>query len=235
MHQDNTNHHRPIRSYVRREGRITPAQRRALGELWPRFGLDAGVPTDIEQVFGRIAPIIAEIGFGDGSALLQMAQKHPANDYIGIDVHRPGVGRLLLQLDKQKYENVRVFCEDAKQVFAHCLPPSSLDTVLIFFPDPWHKKRHHKRRLIHADFVTLVVDTLKPAGRLHIATDCHDYAEHIMHVLSNEPWLTNCAGEWKYARRPNYRPFTKYECRGQILGHSVWDLVFKKIQREIPV
>jgi tRNA (guanine-N7-)-methyltransferase len=161
-----------------------------------------------------------------------MAQQHPGNDYIGIDVHRPGVGRLLLQLDKLEIENVRVFCEDAKHVFVHCLPPNLLDAVFIFFPDPWHKKRHHKRRLIQTDFVRLVVKALKPGGRLHIATDWQGYAEHIMQVLSEEPLLTNCAGVRKYSPRPNYRPLTKYERRGQVLGHGVWDLNFKKIHGE---
>ncbi len=232
MPQNSGKQHRPIRSYVRREGRMTPAQSRALVELWPHFGLDAGETVQITQVFGRLVPTIVEIGFGNGDALLQMAAENPDKNYIGIDTHRPGAGRLLLRLAKDNVTNVRVMCEDAKEVFGQCVTPSSIDSVLIFFPDPWHKKRHHKRRLIQPDFVRLIVHALKPGGRLHVATDWQDYAEHIMQVLTDEPALKNCVGNKKCSPRPDYRPLTKYEQRGQALGHDVWDLIFEKVSAE---
>ncbi|MDH3693013.1 MAG: tRNA (guanosine(46)-N7)-methyltransferase TrmB, partial [Gammaproteobacteria bacterium] len=202
MQQDHTIHHRPIRSYVRREGRITPAQRRALDELWPRFGLNANASIDIGKVFGREAMTIVEVGFGNGGALLQMAQENPEKNYIGIDTHRPGAGRLLLQLAELEIKNVRVMCEDAKLIFEKSFIPCSIDTVLIFFPDPWHKKRHHKRRLIQTDFVKSTVRAIKRGGRIHIATDWQDYAEHIMQVLSDEAALENYARSEQYSLRP---------------------------------
>ena len=228
MQQDHTIHHRPIRSYVRREGRITPAQRRALDELWPQFGIDADIPIQFEQVFGRQAPVVVEIGFGNGGALLQMARDNPDKNYIGIDTHRPGAGRLLLQLAERELENVRVMCDDAKLILEKNFSPDSIDVVLIFFPDPWHKKRHHKRRLVQSDFVESIVRALKPGGCIHVATDWHDYAEHIMHVLSAESALENCVGQFQYAAIPDYRPLTKYEQRGRALGHEVWDMIFQK-------
>jgi len=228
MQSNHENHHRPIRSFVRREGRITPAQRRALDELWPRFGLDADVSVDTETVFGRVRPTIVEVGFGNGGALLQMAEENPDKNYIGMDTHRPGAGRLLLQLAEREITNVRVMCEDAKLILEKSFSPDSIDTVLIFFPDPWHKKRHHKRRLIQTGFVKSIVQALKPGGRIYVATDWRDYAEHIMQVLSNEPALENCVGKFQYARRPGYRPLTKYEQRSQALGHEVWDMIFHK-------
>ncbi len=221
--------HRPVRSFVRREGRLTPAQRRALVELWPRYGVETGdVPFDFPSIFGRDAPRILEIGFGDGRSLLQQAEANPAQDFLGIEVHRPGVGRLLLALQRAGVENVRVICEDAVTVLRRNVPDGSLAAVQLFFPDPWPKKRHHKRRIVQPDFVRLVTRKLVPGGRFHLATDWEDYARHMMEVLSSEPGLRNVAGPGAFSPRPSVRPLTKFERRGQRLGHGVWDLIFER-------
>lgn len=220
---------RPIRSFVRREGRMTGAQKRALTDLWPRYGLDvADTPLDFPAVFGRVAPVHLEIGFGNGEALLAMALAHPENDYVGIEVHRPGVGRLLQELAHHDVTNVRVICADAKAVLECNIPPESLAAVYLFFPDPWPKKRHHKRRLVQAGFVALVRTRLAPGGQLHIATDWEDYARHILAVLSAMEGLHNRAGAGQFAPRPADRPLTKFERRGQRMGHGVWDIVFSR-------
>ena len=221
---------RPIRSFVRREGRLTAAQQRALDELWPRYGIEAeGSLLDLDALFGRAAPKVMEIGIGMGDALAQMAEENPQNDYIGIDVHRPGIGRVMARLDAQGSENVRLFCHDAVEVLQRRIADESLDRVLFFFPDPWHKKRHHKRRLIQPPFVELLRRKLKPGGVLHMATDWQDYAEQMMAVLSNTPGFANEAGKGSYAPRPAYRPVTKFEKRGQRLGHGIWDLLFRRL------
>lgn len=219
--------HRPIRSFVRREGRITPAQARALEQLLPTYGLDTehGV-ADLDTLFGRQAPRYLEIGFGSGGALLEMAATHPERDYIGIDVHRPGVGSLLLRLQQANVGNVRIGCTDAVEVLAENLPDHSLDGVYLFFPDPWHKKKHHKRRIVQPTFAQLLAHKLKPGGQVHMATDWQDYAEHMLTVMSAQENFTNTAGVGCYAERGE-RPLTKYEQRGQRLGHAVWDLVFE--------
>jgi tRNA (guanine-N7-)-methyltransferase len=221
---------RTVRSYVRREGRITKAQRRALRELWPRYGLDlAPGPIDFAGVFGRRAPLMLEIGFGNGEALCELARSHPQNDYVGIEVYRPGIGSLLLKLETLMLRNVRVICGDAEQVFAEHIAADSLDAVYLFFPDPWPKKRHHKRRLIQPDFVTRVARSLRPDGRMHIATDWQDYAEHALAVALQTPALENTAGLHGYVSRPDVRLLTRFERRGQALGHQVWDLVFRRV------
>jgi len=222
--------HRPVRSFVRREGRMTHAQRRALDELGPRYGLphDQGV-LDLDGAFGRSAPRVLEIGFGMGDALAEMAAAHPEQDYLGVEVHRPGVGSLLLKLDDLGLSNVRVLCADAVQVLKGCLADHALDAVHIFFPDPWPKKRHHKRRLVQPAFVELVRRKLKPGGRLHLATDWEDYAQHMLEVLETTAGLRNAAGPGGFAPRPDYRPLTKFERRGQRLGHGVWDLIFEYV------
>jgi tRNA (guanine-N7-)-methyltransferase len=225
-----TNHPaRVIRSYVRREGRITAAQQRALQDLWPRYGLEADAPLDLAAIFGRSAPCTLEIGFGNGDALLTMAEQQPGCDFIGIEVHRPGVGRLLQQLQERQPGNVRVMREDAVQILKNCLPDNSLDRLLLFFPDPWHKKRHHKRRIVQAGFIELLARKIRPGGYLHMATDWEDYARHMLAVLGQSTAFRNTATDGEYAPRPDYRPVTKFEQRGQRLGHGVWDLVYERI------
>jgi len=221
--------YRPIRSFVRREGRITPSQQRALTRLWPRYGLNAGEqPFDFAEIFGRRAPCILEIGFGDGVSLLQQAQAHPENHYLGIEVHRPGVGRLLHAMEGAGVENVRVVCEDAVSVLRRNIPDRSLDVVQLFFPDPWPKKRHHKRRIVQPDFAQLVRSKLRSGGHFHLATDWEEYAQQMMGVLESTPGYRNTAGRGNFLPRPDSRPLTKFELRGQRLGHSVRDLIFER-------
>ena len=217
---------RSIRSFVRREGRLTPGQQRALERLWPRYGLATdGRPLDLDAVFGRQAPRHLEIGFGKGEALLDMAQAQPEADFIGIEVFRPGAGHLLRQLEARGLDNVRVMIADAVEVLRDQIPTRSLAAVYIFFADPWHKKRHHKRRLIQPAFVDLLAERMATDGRLYLATDWQDYAEHMLAVLSASPHFRNAAGSG-YAPRFALRPLTKFERRGQHLGHDVWDLQF---------
>lgn len=221
---------RRIRSFVRREGRLTKGQQRALDTLFPVFGiqLDDG-SLDLDGVFGRQAPRILEIGFGNGASLAEMAAVHPEQDYLGIEVHRPGVGNLLLQIEKNGLKNIRVSSDDAVDVLKRQIPDAALDAVYLFFPDPWHKKRHHKRRIVQAEFVELVRQKLKVGGLFHLATDWENYAQHMMDVLSAAQGFKNVAGESAYTPRPEYRPLTKFEQRGHRLGHGVWDLIFQKI------
>jgi tRNA (guanine-N7-)-methyltransferase len=222
-------HHRPIRSFVVRPGRMTAGQRRALEDNWPRWGIDRAAGLfDGPRVFGRQAPLVLEIGFGMGQSLVEMAVAAPDTNYLGIEVHRPGIGRLMYSLQEQGIDNVRVYRDDAVAVLGECIAESSLDGVQIFFPDPWHKKRHHKRRLIQATFVELLCSRLKPGGFLHLATDWENYAEQMLALLSAATGLENTAGEGKYSPRPQSRPLTKFEKRGQRLGHGVWDLLFRR-------
>jgi tRNA (guanine-N7-)-methyltransferase len=222
-----TPQHRPIRSFVLRQGRMSVAQTRALDTLLPRFGIPyVPAPLDLDQVFGRSAPKILEIGFGMGDSTAKIAQTHPENDYLGIEVHGPGVGSLLNQIEEKQLANLRVVQHDAVEVLRDMIQPGTLTGVHIFFPDPWPKKRHHKRRLIQPELVAALCEKLKPGGYLHAATDWQEYAEHILAVLSVEPRLENTATD--YAPRPDYRPLTKFEQRGIRLGHGVWDIVFKR-------
>lgn len=225
---DGTKRLRKIRSFVRREGRITKGQQRALDELLPRFGAPGDGLLDLNKLFGREAPRILEIGFGNGETLAVMAQASPQYDYLGIEVHRPGVGNLLLQVEKLQLSNVRVICDDAVEVLNERIPDLSLDAVHIFFPDPWHKKKHHKRRLVRPGFIKLLTRKLKTGGVIHLATDWEDYAMHMMQVMSQAEGFVNQAGTGHFSERPDYRPLTKFEQRGQRLGHGVWDLLFKK-------
>ncbi len=221
---------RIVRSYVRREGRITHAQRRALQELWPRYGIDNQPGAlDFSAVFGRTAPVVLEIGFGNGDALCAMAAAHPENDYLGIEVHRPGIGRTLHRLAAEDVDNVRVIVGDAKEVLGACVPDDSLAAVHLFFPDPWPKKRHHKRRLMQQDFAALLLCKLRPLGYVHMATDWEDYARHMLGVMSAIPAFENAAGTGNFAPWPGERPLTKFERRGQRLGHRVRDLVFRRV------
>jgi len=220
-------HHRSIRSFVLRQGRLSNAQRKAVEELLPLYGVPfANARLDLEQLFGRSAPKILEIGFGMGETTAEIARAHPENDYLGIEVHTPGVGALLKLIGEFSLRNVRIIRHDAVEVLKYMLAPESLDGAHIFFPDPWPKKRHHKRRLIQPDLVTLLASVLKPGAYLHVATDWEDYAQQILDVLSAEPALANTAAG--FAQRPESRPRTKFEHRGLNLGHRVWDLVFEK-------
>lgn len=216
-----------IRSYVLRTGRMTPGQRRAYTEGWQRWGIEYGASQlDFDAMFGRSGPRVLEIGFGMGQSLAEMALANPDTNFIGIEVHRPGVGRLLHSIAEHGIGNIRVYCHDAVEILRNCIPDASLDTVQIFFPDPWHKKRHNKRRLIQPTFVAQLLGTLKPGGTLHLATDWEDYAQQMMAVLSGAEGLSNSCGEGEFFPRPEQRPLTKFELRGERLGHGVWDLVF---------
>jgi tRNA (guanine-N7-)-methyltransferase len=221
--------HRAVRSFVLRQGRFTPAQQRAFEQLWPRYGLDyTGTPRDFDAAFGRHAPRVLEVGFGNGEALRFAAALDPARDYIGIEVHAPGVGHLLNGLAADGTGNVRVYHHDAVEVLGNEVADAALDEVRIFFPDPWHKKRHHKRRLLDPAFAALLVRKLAPGGRLHLATDWHDYAERMWDVLDATPGLRNSAGPRGHIPRPPWRPQTRFESRGQRLGHGVWDLLYDR-------
>jgi len=219
--------HRSIRSFVLRQGRVSNAQQRAHDTLLPRYGIPFSPGAiDLDRLFGRSAPKILEIGFGMGETTAEIAAGHPENDYLGIEVHTPGVGGLLKRIAELGLANVRIIQHDAVEVLTHMIPPSTLDGAHIFFPDPWPKKRHHKRRLIQPAFVALLVDRMKPGAYLHVATDWQEYAGQILAVLAAEPRLLNTADG--YAPRPDYRPQTKFESRGLKLGHGVWDVVFRR-------
>jgi tRNA (guanine-N7-)-methyltransferase len=220
---------RTIRSFVVRGGRMTDAQQRALDELWPRYGLDtADEPLDLDACFGRRAPRTLEIGFGNGDHLAALAARHPERDYLGIEVHRPGVGRLLLSCNARGSSNVRAICRDAVEVLERALPAASIDEVLLLFPDPWHKKRHHKRRIVQAPFIALVAAALRPGGLFRLATDWEPYALHMLEQLDAAADFENLAPGGGYAARDDARAATRFERRGQRLGHGVWDLAFRK-------
>lgn len=223
---------RQIRSFVRRESRMTHAQHRALTTLWQRFGVDAGVALlDPAALFERRAPLVLEIGFGDGESLATMASADPMMNYLGLEVHRPGIGHLLLRAEALALTNLRVMCADAVEVLERQTPDDCLDRVQIFFPDPWPKARHHKRRLIQASFVTLLVHKLKSGGQLHIATDCEDYAHSILNLLNATSELVNRAEGNGFALRPMYRPATRFEQRGWRLGYVIRDILFTRRDR----
>lgn len=220
--------HPPIRSYVLRQGYFSNAQRHAYTTLLPHYGIATSKkPINLNLFFGRTAPKILEIGSGMGETTAEIAANHPEKDFVAIEVHTPGVGSLLNHIEQRNLTNLRVIQHDAKLVLLQMLVNESLDGIHIFFPDPWPKVRHHKRRLIQPDFIALLCDRLKPGGYLHIATDWEDYAAHSLHVLSNEQRLINNAAT-DYAPRPSYRPLTKFEQRGIKLGHNIRDLIFTK-------
>lgn len=207
---------------------MTVAQRRALAELWPRYGVEIEDVIDLDQAFGRQAPRFLEIGFGMGDALAQMAGRHPERDFLGIEVYEPGVGRLLARLSREELENVRLIRGDAVEVLRSALPADSLDCVMLHFPDPWPKKRHHKRRIVQPSFVELVRTRLKHGGRFQLATDWEDYAHHMRQVLDAHQGFRSLAGPGGFAERPAERPVTKFETRGVRLGHGIWDLVYER-------
>ena len=226
MHPSQTT--RPIRSFVRRNGRTTRAQARALAELWPRYGIAMSACQDLDQVFGRRVPRMLEVGFGMGEALAAMAAKRPQLDFVGIDVHEPGIGHALRLLDGTDLHNVRVVRGDAVELLRDHLPARSLDEIGIFFPDPWPKKRHHKRRLIQPPFLALCREALREGGDLHLATDWTPYAEWMLEALAATPGFENRHAPDPYAPDRGMRPATRFEGRGAKLGHSIHDLVFVK-------
>jgi tRNA (guanine-N7-)-methyltransferase len=221
-------HRRAVRSFVARAGRMTTAQERAWRDLWPRYGIpDDDGTLDFDTLFGRSAPRTLEIGFGNGEALVALAAAHPEQDFVGIEVHRPGVGHLLLRAEALGLANLRVASRDAVELLEQRVPDASLDAVLLYFPDPWPKKRHHKRRIVQPPFVALVSRKLKRGGRFRLATDWQHYAEQMLEVVAADVSLENEFGNG-YAPRPDSRPLTRFETRGQRLGHEVWDLCFRK-------
>ncbi len=225
--EQNDFRHRHIRSYVLRQGHLSAAQKRACETLMPEFGIDyAAQPLELQQTFGREAPKILEIGFGMGDSTAEIAYNNPDNDYLCLEVHTPGVGNLLKLIETRQLNNIRIIQHDAVEVARDMLLDGVLDGVHVFFPDPWHKARHKKRRLIQSPFIAGLMPKLKSGGYIHVATDWEDYAEQILQVLSDQPALQNTAAD--YAPRPDYRPLTKFEQRGLKLGHGVWDLVFTK-------
>jgi len=220
---------RHIRSFVLRQGRFTPAQQRAFTEHWPRYGLsvDAGV-LDARRTFGRRAPLVLEIGFGNGEQLLSSSLREPGKNFVGIEVHRPGVGRLMNALASHNVDNVRLYNDDAIAVLERCIAPSMLDEVRVYFPDPWPKKRQQKRRLIQPEFCSLLARRTAAKGVLHLATDWADYAEHMHNVLESSPEWRNRAGAARFIERPDWRIETHFEKRGRRLGHGVWDLLYDR-------
>ncbi len=222
--------HRPIRSFVLREGRMTEGQLKAFDSLWPRFGIDIapGVQLDNQTLFGNDQPLFLEIGFGNGESLAEAARQNPQNNYIGIEVHRPGVGHLLLKVEELELSNVRAIRHDAMEVLRHHLADHALAGLMLFFPDPWHKRRHNKRRIVQTEFERLCARLIASGGILHMATDWEDYARHMMTVLSASDAFENMAGPGHFHPRPETRPLTKFEQRGQRLGHGVWDLLFRR-------
>jgi tRNA (guanine-N7-)-methyltransferase len=218
-----------IRSYVIRAGRMTEGQKAAFDKWWPTYGLSlfSGALSPGET-FGREAPVVLEVGFGMGDSLLTMATEAPDVDFIGIEVHPPGVGRLINNAGAAGLNNLRVYIADALDVLEDCIPDASLDRFQLFFPDPWHKKKHNKRRIVQPEFVELVRRKLKVGGICHMATDWENYAEYMMEVMCAAPGYENTAPEYCFAERPSYRPKTKFEARGEDRGHGVWDIVFRK-------
>jgi tRNA (guanine-N7-)-methyltransferase len=226
---DVPSHHRRIRSFVLRDGRLTSGQQRAFDEVWPRWGTDfvAGQALDPVGLFGNDRPVWLEIGFGNGESLATLALRHPERNYLGIEVHRPGVGHLLLKIEELGLKNLRVIRHDAVEVLA-ALPDACLAGALLYFPDPWHKKKHHKRRILQPAMVDALARVIRPGGLFHAATDWEDYGQHMIRVLSASPAFENTAGAGQFSPRPDDRPLTRFERRGQRLGHGVRDLQFRR-------
>ena len=219
-----------MRSFVLRGGRLTEGQKRALEEFWPRFGIEKGEsPLDFKPLFGNDAPVIMEIGFGNGDATWQMAQAHPTENYLGVEVHQPGVGHLLLKMKQHGITNIRIANDDAVEFLCERVPTESLAGVRIYFPDPWPKKRHHKRRLIQPSLIDLLASRMRPGALLHLATDWEPYAQHMLEVTGSSDGFVNLSPSGDFCDQPEWRPETKYERRGEGLGHRVRDLLFKRI------
>lgn len=222
---------RRIRSFVRRQGRLTKGQQLALDNYWPVKGVEyQAQPVDLVELFGRDAPVVLEIGFGMGASLVTMAQNNPQQNFLGIEVHSPGVGACLASAHEAGVENLRVMCHDAVEVLDQMIPDNSLRMVQLFFPDPWHKARHNKRRIVQVPFAELVMRKLKLGGTFHMATDWQAYAEHMLEVMSSIEGYRNQSEDHTYVPRPESRPLTKFEQRGQRLGHGVWDLMFERVK-----
>jgi tRNA (guanine-N7-)-methyltransferase len=218
-----------IRSFIRRQGRATAGQKLALESYWHKYCLSPQLELDLTQAFGRQAPLIVEIGFGNGGSLAEMAAANPDLNYLGIEVHRPGVGHLLLLLEEREIKNVRIYHHDAIEILEQKIPDHSISGVHLFFPDPWQKRRHHKRRIVRPCFVELLIKKLMPGGYFHAATDWEHYAKDMLGILSAGQSLQNCSPNLQFCPRPDYRPLTKFENRGLGLGHGVWDLIFRKV------
>ncbi|PKH25024.1 tRNA (guanosine(46)-N7)-methyltransferase TrmB [Enterobacterales bacterium CwR94] len=222
---------RRIRSFVRRQGRLTKGQQQALDTLWPEMGVEfTSQPLDLVELFGRDAPVVLEIGFGMGASLVTMAQNNPHQNFLGIEVHSPGVGACLASAQEAGVKNLRVMCHDAVEVLDTMIPDNSLRMVQLFFPDPWHKARHNKRRIVQVPFAEKVQRKLKLGGVFHMATDWEAYAEHMLEVMSSVEGYQNLSESQNYVPRPETRPLTKFEQRGQRLGHGVWDLMFERVK-----
>lgn len=218
-----------IRSYIRRQGRATAGQKLALEQYWDRYCLDPAEPLALDQAFTRTAPLIVEIGFGNGESLAKMAENNPEYNYLGIEVHRPGVGHLMRLLAEKNLDNVRIYHHDAIEILEQKIADESLAGVHLFFPDPWHKRKHHKRRIVRPSFVELLEKKLQSGGYFHAATDWRHYAQEMLKILSVSCKLVNQVADQQFCPRPEYRPMTKFEKRGLRLGHGVWDLIFKRI------
>ena len=218
-----------IRSFVIRGGRMTEGQKNAFDKWWPHYGVSLfDGPINPAELFGRSAPLVLEIGFGMGDSLVDMAIADPDSDFIGIEVHPPGVGRLINRAGTEGVPNLRCYMADANDVLSDCIPDGSLERLHLFFPDPWHKKKHNKRRIVQPEFVEKIRAKLKIGGHFHMATDWEAYAEHMMEVMTAAPGYENIAGGSEFAPQPSYRPTTKFERRGENLGHGVWDIIFSR-------
>ncbi|MCP3660918.1 MAG: tRNA (guanosine(46)-N7)-methyltransferase TrmB [Gammaproteobacteria bacterium] len=221
--------HRPIRSFVLREGRLTKGQEKAFETIWPEYGIDfEGKPLDLPTIFGNRNPVYLEIGFGNGDSLARMAQANPDRNYLGIEVHRPGVGHLLIKIEALGLTNLRLMRHDGVEVMKLGITDGALAGAYLFFPDPWHKKRHNKRRILNPEFVTELARTIHSGGQFHAATDWDEYAQQMLQVLEASGPFENTAGTGNFTPRPAERPLTKFEQRGERLGHGVWDLIFKR-------
>ncbi len=222
-------HLRRIRSYILRQGRHTDAQRNALESHWQQYGIDnSTAPLDFTQLFHRTSDVILEIGFGNGESLLHQSIQFPEKNFIGIEVHGPGIGYLLHRVAELKLSNIRIIRHDAVEVLTRRIADNSLACVQLFFPDPWHKRRHHKRRLLQAEFARLVLCKLKPGGKIHMATDWQNYARQMLNIMDNTENFTNLAGKGRFSDDKGTRTETKFERRGKKLGHNVWDLIYYK-------
>ena len=220
---------RKVRSFVLRTGRISERQRTMMNDNWHIYGLEyQDTPFNFQQIFQNNNPVILEIGFGMGKSLVEMAEQNPNNNYIGIEVHTPGVGACIAYAIEKNVKNLRVICHDAIEILQDCVPDESLSGLQLFFPDPWHKSRHHKRRIVQDEFLALLNQKIKPLGFIHFATDWENYAEHMLEVLNRAHTFKNTSETNDYIPRPNFRPLTKFEARGERLGHGVWDLYFIK-------